>query len=409
MCNHVQSRCSRPKPGAYAAWVLIATIFWASCSVQVLGLGSRIPNQDATAIGRGNAFVATADNPSAIYYNPAGITQLEGNNLQFGSLFYLGIDADYESPTGQKLENKHNAITVPQLHYVLSPEDLPLSFGLGLYAPFGLSMEWPNDSPFRSAGTKVQLTYLTINPVVAWKVLPSLSIAVGPTFNYSEVELDQGILVSPYEMMFKGHGWAYGYNAGILWQPHPKWSFGMKYFSKTTLDYDGTASFEPGAPFLPGDQGTTGHLDFPQMVAGGISFRPTTNWNFEVDIDWTDWNTVKDAVIDNVGTLVLKWQSSYFYEFGVTRQLGQGFWASAGYFFSQASTRTENYTPLVPDTDLHVGSLGFGYKTSNWCLAISGQMIGGGYRNVDDAANPTVNGRYRLFTPTLSFSVGYHF
>src|SRR3954470_11069347 len=47
-------------------------------------LGFRFPNQDAEAIGRGDAFAATADNPSAIYYNPAGITQLEGQNLQFG-------------------------------------------------------------------------------------------------------------------------------------------------------------------------------------------------------------------------------------------------------------------------------------------------------------------------------------
>ena len=36
--------------------------------------GFRLPNQDPEAIARGNAFTATADNPSAIYYNPAGIT-----------------------------------------------------------------------------------------------------------------------------------------------------------------------------------------------------------------------------------------------------------------------------------------------------------------------------------------------
>src|SRR3990170_4038794 len=54
---------------------------WPVCSY---GLGFRIPNQDAEAIARGNAFVATADNPAAIYYNPAGITQLEGHTAQFG-------------------------------------------------------------------------------------------------------------------------------------------------------------------------------------------------------------------------------------------------------------------------------------------------------------------------------------
>src|SRR6185369_10973715 len=82
---------------------------------RVHALGVRIPNQDPTAIARGNAFVATADNPAAIYYNPAGITQLEGHNVQVGSLFYLNIYTTYESPTGQRVENDTEVIPVPQV------------------------------------------------------------------------------------------------------------------------------------------------------------------------------------------------------------------------------------------------------------------------------------------------------
>lgn len=378
-------------------------------SLQVFALGTRIPNQDAEAIGRGNAFAATADDPAAIYYNPAGITQLEGQNIQIGSLFYLDVDADYVSPSGKKFQNRRSIIPVPQLDYVYTPDSFPLSFGLGVYAPFGLKMQWPDDAPFRNAGLEAQLTYTTINPVVAWKPIDSLSIAAGPTFNYSEAELLQGILISPLQLYFKGHDWAYGFNAGIMWQPHPMWSFGAKYFSATTMDYRGTASFNPNLPILPPPTGTTTHLDFPQMISGGISFRPTTNWNFEVDIDWTDWDRVKSAVIDGIGTLPLNWESSFFYEFGVTRQLGSGYYLSAGYFFSEASTPERSYTPLVPDTNLHVGSLGVGRHGKHWNWALAGQIIGGAYRTVADSIDPSVNGRYRLFTPTVSFSVGYHF
>ena len=85
------------------------------CPARVFGLGLRVPNQDATAIGRGNAFVATADNPSAIYYNPSGITQLDGQNIQAGSLFYLGIYGDYNSPSGQGIDNDPEVIAVPDL------------------------------------------------------------------------------------------------------------------------------------------------------------------------------------------------------------------------------------------------------------------------------------------------------
>jgi len=386
--------------------LLAAILVWPH---HVFGVGSRIPNQDPEAIARGNAFVATADNPSAMYYNPAGITQLEGQNIQAGSLFYLKVDADYESPAGQRTENKRDIIAVPHLDYTISLKDLPLSFVLGLYSPFRLEMEWTDDAPFRNAGLKASLTYITLNPVVAWRPLPTLSLAIGPTFDYSEAKLHQGVIVSPYQLRVDGEDWAYGFNAGILWQPHPMWSFGAKYFSATTLDYSGTASFSPSTPFLPPPTHTTTHLEFPQIVAAGVSFRPTTNWNIEVDIDWTDWDVVKNAVIQGIGTLTLNWQSSFFYEFGVTRQLGKGYFVSAGYFFSEASTPEKNYTPLVPDTDLHVGSLGLGRKGQHWTWALAGQIIGGAFRNVSGAADPSVNGRYRLFTPTVSFSIGYRF
>ena len=124
------------------------------------------------AIARGNAFVATADNPSAIYYNPAGITQLEGQNIQAGSLFYLGIYGDYNSPSGQGIHNDPEVIAAPTLQYTITPKEWPVSFGFGVYEPFGFSVKWPNDAPFRQESLKGSLTYITMNPVVAWKILP---------------------------------------------------------------------------------------------------------------------------------------------------------------------------------------------------------------------------------------------
>src|SRR5439155_24450115 len=96
-------------------WPLaLLAVVLAQLPFPAFGLGSRIPNQDAAAIARGNAFVATADNPTAMYYNPAGISQLEGQNIQAGSLFYLNIYTDYESPTGKRTKNLTKVIPVPQ-------------------------------------------------------------------------------------------------------------------------------------------------------------------------------------------------------------------------------------------------------------------------------------------------------
>jgi long-subunit fatty acid transport protein len=89
--------------------------------------------------------------------------------------------------------------------------------------------------------------------------------------------------------------------------------------------------------------------------------------------------------------------------------LGKGYYASLGYFFSEASTPEKDYTPLVPDIDLHVASIGFGYNGERWTWAVAGQLIGGDFRKIDEANNPVVNGSYRLSTPTVSFSIGHKF
>ena len=82
----------------------------AAGAMMVQGVGFRLPNQDPEAIARGNAFVATADNPAAIYYNPAGITQLDGQNVRAG-LYLVSPGIDYESPTGTKVTANSDPMT----------------------------------------------------------------------------------------------------------------------------------------------------------------------------------------------------------------------------------------------------------------------------------------------------------
>src|ERR1700678_1020461 len=97
--------------------------------------GIRIADQNAFAAARGDAFVATADNPSAIYYNPAGMTQLAGDNLRSG--FYgIYASSSYKPLGGNTTYNSaDNLSAVPQLFYVHSLKEVPLSFGLGVYFP----------------------------------------------------------------------------------------------------------------------------------------------------------------------------------------------------------------------------------------------------------------------------------
>ena len=391
----------------------------ALCPVAVRGIGLRVPNQDAAAIARGNAFAATADNPSALYYNPAGITQLPGLEIQAGVLNYLGINTHYESPAGTTANSKFEVLPIPQIYCTYSPTNLPLSFGLGLYAPFGLGVVWPENSGFRSLAIESRLQYLTVNPVIAWKVTPQLSLAVGATLNYSKLQLRRGLAAANDTLNFEGSDYAYGFNAGLLWQPHPQWSFGANYRSATTMNFKGATRYDPGI-YIPPAQ-TTARAHFPQIISGGISFRPTPKWNLEADVDWSDWRPLRTVTLGGTKNifgfdlpLQLNWHDSWFYEFGITRYFEHGWFASAGYFYSTETASEKNFTPAIPDTALHVACVGLGRQGAHWRWALAAEFITGPARSISQSqANPftheSANGKYQLSIPTVSLSLGRHF
>ena len=402
------------------AVVLLAGLL-AFPAARSLAIGFLLPNQDAAAIARGNAFAATADNPSAIFYNPAGITQIQGYQLEGGVISYLGIDAHYTSPAGAQSDTDFEVQPSPHVFFVASPTNLPVSFGLGIYAPFGLGIKWPVNTGFRSIALESQLQFLTVNPVIAWKVLPSLSIAAGPTINYAKIRFNRGLLSGSDYFNFKGDNFSYGLTAGILWQPHPKWSFGLDYRLATTMDFDGLATYNPGGVNLTAK--TTASVPFPQTISGGVSFRPTQNWNLEFDLDHIGWNTIGNVTLAGTknifgGDLVLplNWHDSWQFKFGVTRYFDHGWYASAGYFFSTDTASEANFAPAVPDTDLHVGSVGFGRRGEHWDWALAGQILAGPERSVAGGpgnSNPftaeSAGGKYSLFIPTVTLSVSYRF
>jgi len=399
------------KPGACCVTTLLgALVLW---PVPTGAVGYRLPNQDPEAIARGNAFVATADNPSAIYYNPAGIAQLEGNYLQACGYFLLPGD-DFRSSTGAKASVGSDLNMVPQLYFVSAPRDVPFAFGVGIYVPYGLSLDWGQPNAFRTAAENGSLLYLSINPVVAWKVHRTLSLAIGPTINYSQASFQRGIGVVPNDQFnLEGEGMALGFNAGALWQPLPKWAFGLNYRLATTMDYSGTSSSTPSPP-LPGSKSTEASILFPQFAVAGVSFRPTDKWNFEFDLDWTDWDAVKDISFQGTAfgnqTLPLNYRSSFMYEFGVTRQLPRGYFVSVGYFFSENSSPNRNFTPLIPDADLHLGGVGFGRKGKRWDWAVAYQFGYNPNREVTgDQTSPLANGTYHIFNNALNLSATYKF
>ena len=400
--------------------------------------GFRLADQDARATARGEAFVATADTPAAIYYNPAGITQLTNNNLRSG-IYGIYLDPTFSPPAGRP--NSGNAYTigkhfaaVPQMFVTHTLKTLPLSFGVGLYAPYGGSINWPSDTGFRTVATKGSLTYLRLNPVVAYQLLPSLSLAAGAMVDYAHVDLEQGL--RPFSVPlanyfnFSGDGFSAGYNFGLRWQPLDKISLGATFRSSTPLTFDGQTDFEQQPVIGSTQRSARMNLKFPPTMVAGLSFRPTPKWNIEFDADYTDWSSFGKTSIQQqtpvpyplnpTGAIpvTLNWQASWMYEFGVTRCFDNGWHVSAGYVFDQNSVPDNYYTPLAADLDRHFFSVGGGFRGKRYSLDVAYQLGYGPARTVAGStpsstpgqfAGQSADGTYNFISHAIMLTAGLNF
>lgn len=392
-------------------------------------LGFRVVDHGAEATARGGAFAATADNPSAVYHNPAGITQLEGTQLLL-NVYALDFEATVDPATpGDNFDSKFEYQFVPDLFLTWKPKDAPIALGLGFYAPFGFALEYPDSAAVRTIAKKGKIQFFTANPVIAYQVTDQLSVAVGATLNYSRAKLSRGLgFTSGDDFSLEGDGFGVGVTAGVFWEPTKQHAFGVQYFGPIDMRYSGhartrlpsfTTSVEPipglvipvKVPGFESEEDTDLTLDLPQSIAFGYSFRPTEDWNFEFDIEWTDWDRLNAPPLHlskNLDSpLVFDYESSFIYEFGVTKKFGRGWSVSAGYIYSENSVPNEAFNPIVPDSNRHVLSVGVGRRYEHWNWYLTYQYAYGPHRTIDQQT--FADGTYRAQAHAVSLSLGYSF
>ena len=274
------------------------------CSVGLAGLvtanGFYIPVQAPEATARGNAFVATADTAAAVYYNAAGLTQLEKTTIQAGLYgVTLGLDA---KAGGSSYSSTDDWQLIPQI-YAAMPVNDKLVLGLGLNTPFGLSTEWGNDTPFRNSvgAIKAEIKYATLWAVAAYELSDTVSVGVGMGISQVDGELHTGAnVLGPFfgpdnVLEFTGDDVAVSWTASVRWQPNEKHAFGLVYRSQTDFDVEGRSQITGVTP-----KGKSSlDLITPATLAVGYSYRPCDQWNIEANIEWVGWDKLNTLTLEN--------------------------------------------------------------------------------------------------------------
>lgn len=406
---------------------LVVGLIFLSVSISfAAGSGAfRIEMVDAEALGKGEAFVGEADNASAVFYNPAGLTQLKGKNHISLGLGLIAPSVTHETFAGAKSDLGRQEFWIPDV-FVVSDFGLEkFVFGLGGSSNWGTGTEWDDTSFSRYVATRSDVTNSELMFTGAYKVNDQLSLGLSVDHDYSVVskskQLEQiGGADGNFQLKGKGHGW--GHRLALLYEVNEQHQFGLQYRSPIEENYRGKAYLtglndaNPLAPYNTIFGGShyeteiSSDSELPQSVVAGYSFTPNDQWTINFDIEWMDWSSIEQELINyesetdatrlsvlNAGNPAPKdWKSAMSTALGAEYNFNDRLRLRGGYFFHETPIPDENFHSNLPDSNSHSVAVGFGYDLNDKTtldLAYSHMFFEN--RTIDgSSAGSTINGTY---------------
>lgn len=377
--------------------------------------GFQVAAQHARASGQAEAYTAQADDPSAIYYNPAGLTQFAGSALTTG-LYIVHPDFEFRGLTDTV--HNHEPAYIPHFYASSDFGSDRWRFGLGVNNVFGLSENWGNDGPLRQIVTSAELMVINVAPTLAYRVNDHFSLGAGLNLYHGDLTLNTRTpVLGPPEGAFNlgGDDQALGFTLGALWTLNPRHAIGLVYRSPFHFDLEGSAKIErPGLPTV-GPADITAGLDLPQIITLGYAFRPTPKLKLEFDIQYANWETLDRVVIQSPDPFfnalpprVFGYHDAFSYRFGVQYQFNPTWTLRAGYIFDESATPNHTFTPAVLDIDSHIFTAGVGYSRPRWAVDLAYRFIIGEDRTINNSIN-SPPGEYTDITHTLMLSFTWRF
>jgi long-chain fatty acid transport protein len=404
------------------AAMMLGIVVFSSAS---FGAGFTLPDQDAAAMGMASAFVGQADNPSAVWYNPAGMTQLDGTRISGGVIgIYPVLTHENNTINPGTTDVSKREIHVPFNLYATNKLSDTAAFGLGINNPFGLTTNWDqNASSTRYVATFTNLVTTEFNPNIAFKLNNSLSIALGIAYVHLRATLEKITPTSPFtdaNFRLSGDADGWGVNAALKYRASNAVNLGLSYRSRIKEDVEGTADVN-GTP-LSGNAKTS--ITLPDLIQFGVSYKASDDLTLNADMDYTMWSTFDRLVIEsNVPqfntTEEHQWKDVWSLRVGGQYALSDQWKLRTGYLYDQSPVKEAYFETRIPDADRQGVSFGVGYATGNITIDAAYMYLRFNNRTIsnsqmDDAAvTPkapnALNGDYKSTAQLAGITVGYKF
>jgi long-chain fatty acid transport protein len=413
--------------------------------------------------GLGNAYAggaAVAEDATTIFFNPAGLTRLEGQSIELGvhainpsTKFndsgstltpLLGVEVPL---TGSDGGNAGDLTIVPNLYWAGQMNE-KLFVGLGINVPFGLATEYDDDWKGRYHGVKSEVMTVNLNPTIAYKFTDKFSAGLG--FNAQKLDgtfsnaidygtinalVGAGLPLSPQGadgfVSIEADDYGYGFNLGFLFEQAEGTRYGLSYRSEIEYDLEGDADFtSPNAytDVLAGLSGltdgpATANITLPQSASASVFHKLSDEWAMMGDVTWTGWSSIEELRIkfasgasDAVTTL--DWNDTWRIASGLTYTPSEKWDYRFGMAYDESPIPNPAFrTVRVPGNDRWWLTLGTTYKI-NEAFALSG-----GYAHIfisnagihktgvaaEEVTRGAIHGEYRASVDILSMQLSWNF
>ncbi len=330
--------------------------------------GYRVATQGQKALGMGHTGVAMTDSSEVVFFNPAGMVFLEKDMDISGSVTLIDSESKYQNHDTNTAAQTDNPLGTPANFYLSTKYNEKLSYGLGLYTPYGNVVEWEKDWAGSHLVNNIELKAIYIQPTISYKFNDKYSVGFGPTYVTGLVEFNRNLTTSLVDengnrsnVTIKGSGIdAWGYNIGFLARPTEQFSVGISYRSQVDMEARGeSANFENIPPSLQStfpDTTFDADLVLPAELTLGISYNLSSETVLSFDINRTYWSAYEslDVQFDNGAGLSSNprnYKDANIYRFGVQHALNESTTIRGGAYFDESPIQDGYFTPETPRND----------------------------------------------------------
>lgn len=351
--------------------------------------------KEQSAVAQGTSFAgatARADDPSTLFFNPAGMAKLPGYQVSLNAAWIAPSSVLSNGsasraplfgggPIGGETGGDAASATVLPAGYVSVPLSPDWHAGLSITAPFGLTTKYAPNSLARYYALTTSLTTVDVSPAVSWQATPHLALGAALLVEYARANLSNavdfgslgaaaglaglGLLPGRADgnASFHGDDTALGWQLGALYEPAAGTRVGIDYRSAIVHRLTGNASFQrvpaPLTPFFAGGAAIA-KLPEPAMLSAGVT-QAIGAWTLLADVIWTEWSTFRNLLVTYPGgrsQTVETWRDAWGISLGAEVRLNESITLRAGTAFDQTPTRTATRTPRIADGDRYWLSLG---------------------------------------------------